>query len=359
MRKYSSVWAFVPLALGAFLLRVYQLFYEVDFSQKHWSLFAVGGVLGAAVLALILLPLFFTDRELSGIQPKAGPVTGGLALLLGAVVIVEVVVGFLSGNVSILLSVSGAVAALFLMMIGINLIFGQNYKFIGIFAIIPVLWACIRLGVNFMKYTNIIHEADNLFDVLKMVSAVLFLFYHAKLLADTDGRRSYRMAQSFGLLCSLFCLICTLPHYLYVFSNGNGGLDTLLSPQLSDLILGLYALVFVLFITKNGRLSSPEEPAEKLATVPASDPETAIEAEPVPPEIRKPMPRFDEDAVIRPEPASVWKKPPSTPEPKEPEERSAEEKQSEHSQEYDETLSKIYDLIEEIKDEKKRNDDAF
>ena len=264
IKKYTPLFAFAFFALASILLWGYELIYAIDektgfIEPGHWSSYLMTGLLLFGICFLIVLP-FFTSKNVVGIKQKKRPVTGVLGIIFGGVLVVETVIAFASSAPpNVIVTISAVAASLFIIFMAINLIFGQNYSFAGVFAIVPAIWACIRLAVNFMKYTTIANISGNLFDVLMMVFTVMFLFYQANLIAGIDTKKSYRFTQGFGLCASLFCLMCTLPRLLLNLDHSS--YETI-NPSLSDLILAIYALVFVVSIIHGNKTTDDKDKPE-------------------------------------------------------------------------------------------------
>lgn len=120
-------------------------------------------------------------------------------------------------------------------------------------ALLTSLWQVYMLITRFNSYTVLTTISDNLLAVLFMIFASLFLIGQARTifgLSRKDGR-NYTIPT--GLCASLTGLVLVVPNYLYMALNGVGMPAPMLGlwESVYVLLLSLYALVFVLNMTRS------------------------------------------------------------------------------------------------------------
>ena len=384
MKKYSSLIAFAVLTVATQLLWGYQLFYTIDertgfVERNHWSQYCMYALLILSIAGLTVLP-FLMSKGIGGIKESKRPVPGAAAALLGGVLVVEAVYGWLSGTADtsvgiekpqLILYISTIIAALFLVFLGINLIIGRNYRVAGAIAIIPSLWACVRLAVNFMKYTTIANISGNLFDVLMMVFSVLFFFYSAKLIAGVDSKKAFRFSLGFSFCAALFCLMCTVPRF---FLNIENSAYETMTPSISDLLIAVYAITFAVSAMSKSKSEDEDdssgpvqaavnkifsqenyfEPEESVEAPVESSPKPITRFIPNPPAESAPEdvpPHTEPQPPVQPVQAPPIKvpQPETVHKPLIIEEATEENNIDPNSKEYKDALSQIYNLIDDIK----------
>lgn len=84
-------------------------------------------------------------------------------------------------------------------------------------ALLPVVWAAVHLIVTWTQYTVIVNIPAYLFDMLKMVSFMLFFYYYARYAGGVPAGRERAGLYSFGLLSLLFGITSAVPAFAAAF----------------------------------------------------------------------------------------------------------------------------------------------
>ena len=83
-------------------------------------------------------------------------------------------------------------------------------------ALLPTIWACVRLAVLFLYYSSIDNGKVDKFDIISSAFLILFFFSQSKIMAYIPGSKLVQKLFAFGLpyvLMSMlynFPLICTI-----------------------------------------------------------------------------------------------------------------------------------------------------
>lgn len=137
-----------------------------------------------------------------------------------------------------------------------SILFSGKKQDIRLAALLPVLWGIINLVSTFMKLTQVANISVYLYKVLQMVFAVLFLYYHARLVGGVSNKREINGVFAFGLPCAFYGLAATVPYYIaHLIDNSKGRL-----PQAGDFVyLGLSLYVIVLLASLMLKKDEPEK----------------------------------------------------------------------------------------------------
>lgn len=257
MKLKHSLFIFIAAVLVTLPIRVYQMLYVIDdatgfFKEGSMSV-PILTVLLVMALAAILVSAFLSGDLFAGaILPRKRTVGGIAALAMGVMLllsslngsVVQLGRGVVTVQQTVYFVFSIITAGAFLLM-GVNFIMGKGYALNGVFALVPVIWACVRLTKQFLEFTTIANISENLYDILMLVFTVLFLFYHAKVLAGMSARKSLDRAVGFGLCAALFAILCTIPRFVLTLNNGGERLGATAQPTLLDLVLAVYIVIMV------------------------------------------------------------------------------------------------------------------
>lgn len=230
---------FIGLA-AAVCARTYLLICDID---PNTGFYYTGGtsimlfnVLLAAVTLLMLLPLF--SKNLCGLAaaPVHSVADGIFCALLALLLIADslsaigAVAARQSGAGAFFSAMLEALAAICFIMLALRS-FGTGGTVPAVISLLPVFWAALRLMSDFMHYTTIINVSAYLYDMLKMVFVMIFLYYYARYAGGVPNGREVRGMLAFGLPAAFFCAISVIPRWAAYLL----GAKTSLTPA-SDLV---------------------------------------------------------------------------------------------------------------------------
>jgi uncharacterized membrane protein YtjA (UPF0391 family) len=111
-------------------------------------------------------------------------------------------------------------------------------------ALLPVLWSVVSLVSTFMSLTQIANISAYLYEVLQMVFAILFLYYHARYTGNISNSRELNGMFAFGLPCAFYGIASTLPQFIsYAINHTKGRLPT--ANDTVFLALSVYIIVLL------------------------------------------------------------------------------------------------------------------
>ena len=248
--------------LGAVPLRVILILYDIDPATGFYTggsgLAMAVNVLLAAVSLFLLTPMVI--RRFQGGVPRlpATPAHGVLAALLAAAMAAEivyqfrlVVVGRTAGNLFIAMAALPA-AVFFIVLAGAA--FGGDLRPLPVLALFPPLWAIVHLAVSFMHYTTIASVSEYMYDMMKMIFVMIFLYYYARCAGRTPNRKEAAGMLAFGLPAVLLTGVSTLPRYI-AWCMGQHRVSLPVPEDVLYLLLAVY-IVYAIIRLKN----APVEP---------------------------------------------------------------------------------------------------
>ena len=272
-----AIAALAAAGIIALPLRVYQLLYAIDkengfYIEGNFSVPVITGIMIAFVAIVFLLCIpGKNDGEI--VNPARNKPVGIAAAFFGGTLIINPLIRHFalaeptSGDmVSLMFAVAAGIS---LIALGVRILTNNFGLLNGVLCIFPVLWGCVRLAVEFMKFTTISNISENLYDVLTMVFTLLFFFSSAKLIIMTEPEKSIKRVFMFGLPAAFFGLITTFPRFAIILLGRKELLHETAMPQVSDFVMAVYIIVFLISIL----LSSMKSGAEFPFAVEAGEPE--------------------------------------------------------------------------------------
>lgn len=125
---------------------------------------------------------------------------------------------------------------------------GKRAEAKGYLAVYGCLWQALMVVTRFNAYTTLTTITDNLFTVLFMLFAAVFLLGQARTVSGIGRRNGCNYAIPSGLCMSLCGFILVLPNYIYMLVTGSGELPALMlgfAESAYILMLSIYAPLFV------------------------------------------------------------------------------------------------------------------
>lgn len=273
---YYSLFAIMVLGvLAAIPLRTCLILYAIDpktgFYVAGSQLVSALNILLIILTALLVLPLLFIKQKGSAPSLKKSMPLGIMAGLLAISMAFDAIVSF--GNVFVsnagagqfITALSEVFAVIFFAVFASKLTTGNIEKeeahSLTLAALVPIIWAALTLIVTFMHYTTIANISEYLFDVLKMVFILLFLYYHARTVGRMPNGKEIKGLFMMGLPAVLFSLVATLPYYIaHIVDSSKGQF-----PQPGSIVYVVFS-VYILFTLVDviKRAKNPVDQAEDL-----------------------------------------------------------------------------------------------
>ncbi len=103
-----------------------------------------------------------------------------------------------------IIGVLAIIAAGSLAYYGASLLFG--FKYPSLLTLAPIIYSCVRLVLDFMRYTGEVTVTDSVFAITTMGLVLLFFYSSGKLIAGVARIRSHILFYSYGLVAAFFCI---------------------------------------------------------------------------------------------------------------------------------------------------------
>ena len=122
-------------------------------------------------------------------------------------------------------AIAAAVSCVYFVVVGVDNFKGtclaQSNKIIALF---PVLWCIFRLMHRFMRTINFLNVSDLLYEMFMCVFLMLFFMTFAQINSKVNGiGASYKLG-IYGLISALLCLLCFIPRFIAMCTQGTAAL---------------------------------------------------------------------------------------------------------------------------------------
>lgn len=264
--KIKLMWLpFIPLLAAGVLLKVYQALFDpkgADVGLAHGGAVTIG--FAAIIIAAFVITgiISYMDKRTSALyEIKRNPLAGGFAIASGALMFVDSANTLMSGLTAVnmidaAMTVVGAVA---LILMGISSFSGSNRtKSAAWLMLMPVIWGVVRTFVTFVSDTTVASESRDMMDIVFMVLGTFFLFNCGMVYVNVSGKNAVKGCFLYGMPFILTSFGYTLSHTIYQIRTGS--FDFMENIRtLEFFAIALYALFFLIELTKNASQRSKEE----------------------------------------------------------------------------------------------------
>lgn len=251
MKQKSSLALYIIASVFMIITRLFQMivmidpetgFYREGFSSAEFILFGAWGV----ILFLIIVFGYLGDPPKDKMPEKAVPL--GVASIF-----LSFAMGFYMYYYSATDRVINAMDFIFIACILASSLFFLIYglALFGIFhmpvylSVIPIVFCGLRLALVFIKYTGMAKISDNILDIGMLVSCLIFMLFHGKIISGIDFKHSVKWGYGIGLAASVICLLCTVPKYYIEFFAHDASIHSTTVPCFVDICLAIYILFFI------------------------------------------------------------------------------------------------------------------
>ncbi len=253
--KQGKIWAVFSLSTAvAVVLRLLQSAFFIDtetgFSKSGGANTAVL-VVTYSLIVICAVAVFIVTTFLSNLQPIHAPdikshkglaVAAFLQAIYGLYTLASVSLDGLKG--------SNIIYALLLLL---NVVFFCIYsissfadiKLSPLLSLMPVFSSLFVLISNFLSYNGVANISENILSIFFMCLQTVFYLYHAKIICDTETRRSCRLILPIGCFTAFCGFICTVPQILLYTVGGSAVLHNSGATELGFLFTAIYATTFI------------------------------------------------------------------------------------------------------------------
>ncbi len=274
--------------IAAVPLRVYQYFKilepETGFYNKiDFSVYVIYILLGIAMVIGIAIPLINRKRIITVSQPKKSSVFLVVSIILAVTLIIDSatqLVGYFDlyeqavsssaqvtqyvkdqgGNILLIQSVFGAIAAIYFFVTGLAVGIGNSdgTKF-KVLAFAPVLWCIFKLLYRFKRTISFVNVSDLLLELFAIVFLMLFFLAFSQVVSAIDASDVYWKLYAYGVPTVTFSLMCFLPRFIVMAVGHSDLLCTHHGISYSDLGVAIYIIYALLSRAKAQTNNSPEQ----------------------------------------------------------------------------------------------------
>ncbi len=226
------------------------------------SLFLILGVVG------VLLTCQMNRKEFPNEYiPQQSRVTGGVAYLTGALLIVQGIATLFRVGTShteglseaelvasgvqhpilySILALTGIAAGIIVLVEASGFWLGRNpLRAVPVATLVPQLWGCMGLVILFIKFTEVVNTDENIYLILSMVFLLLFFSAQAKLLAGIEENRNMRLAYGFGLSAILLGVVTAAPDIIAFVIGAQQADGYLMLDRIMIFVLSCYVGAFL------------------------------------------------------------------------------------------------------------------
>ncbi len=252
---------------AAIPLMVNLILYSIDpathFYLDNAKLVPVVNMLLIILTVALVIPLFVKRAgRYEGFSSKRQPVFSVFSFLLGLSLCCSSAYSLMNtfkagGAGNFLTGLTGLLAAIFFFVFAVIKFQGRQVD-LRLMALLPVLWGVVILISTFMNLTQIANISAYLYEILQMVFAILFLYYHARFAGDLSNRREINGMFAFGLPCAFYGIASTLPQFIsYAINHSRGRLPT--ANDAAFLAMSVYIIVLlVTLLVQKADVTEPD-----------------------------------------------------------------------------------------------------
>lgn len=260
--KHQRLFVFSAFSLiSVVIIRTIQLMFLTDNKTGFFitGLEGIGTALTVLAVLLIVLSgmmIFLGKKEKIDPVPTPSYLVGGTAILAGVAHIIEPLLGT-EGLISVpqilltlrllLLPIAGAVFIYF----GLSIILEKNPHF-GL-SVFLVLCLVIRLMTSFIGLTGMSNISENMFDVLMLVSTLIFILFFSKAICGLSRSTGYRRLIAVGVTAVLFTAASSLPTIIVSVIMGVNLSHTPIDSPITGIFTALFIACYLINICRKNK----------------------------------------------------------------------------------------------------------
>ena len=245
----TAFWVLLPLSV---VLRLLQLLFTVEtktgFFLREYETFGNIMLIAIFIFAAISAIFCFTSHRCPENPPKVNVFLGVASFLLSASILIELQTETFPITVQwwliLLLKLTGLLTAAFFVCYGLN--FFTKVKIPALAFIIPVIYLIVRVVCDFTAISSLALISDNLILMISYSAILWFMLNFAKLYNGIDSQNNCRKLMASSTFAVILCFTQSIPHILINFVTKNSYLHTSFPVNLNILLMGIFALTFML-----------------------------------------------------------------------------------------------------------------
>lgn len=258
--KNLKVFIFSAFALvSAVALRTIQLLFFTDSKTGFYKegLEVVGTtlmVILVAVIAIASLLIFLFEKKKVNPAPSSSALLGCAALFAGIANFAEPFLGEVSlssvpptllGLRMVLIFASGAVLCWF----GIAILF--DAKLHPALSIVLIVTWVVRLMSSFICFTRMSNISENLYDVLMLISTLVFMLIFGKAICGFSTSETNRKLIASGIAAVLFTAASSIPCIIAYLTSDFAFIHIPVDSPITGLFTAFFIAVYLIDICKN------------------------------------------------------------------------------------------------------------
>lgn len=293
MKSKSDIIYKLPIFISLFALlvtiplRVYQYFKVLEpdtgfYSEINFSVYVIYFLLGAAMIASIVIPLIHKKQIIPVPSIKKSPAFLVVSLILAITIIIDSAGQLMNyfdlydsaaasgmavseyvknqgGTLLLLQAVSGAVAAVYFFVSGLAVSIGNmDGSKLKILALTPVLWCIFKLLYRFKRTISFINVSDLMLELFEIVFLMLFFLAFAQTVSKIDVPTVFWKIYAYGIPAAMFALICFVPRFIVMVTGNSDLLNAHHAVSYSDIGAAVY-IIYNLLARVKAQTTEPEE----------------------------------------------------------------------------------------------------
>jgi hypothetical protein len=257
--KNTKIFVFSAFALiSAVILRTIQLLFLTDSVTGFYKegLEALGTSLMVVIVLVIAISsflIFLFEKQKVSAMPSNSILLGCSALFAGLANLFEIffnqaslstVPAFLLGLRVILILASAVVLCWF----GISILFGKSIR--PAFSIVLVVTWVIRLMSSFICFTGMSNISENLYDVLMLISTLVFFLFFGKAICKISNSSTNRGVIATGIAAVLFTAVSSIPCLIAYMAGDFAFVHVPIDSPVTGLFMTFFISVYLVDICK-------------------------------------------------------------------------------------------------------------
>ena len=257
---------FAAAAIIALPVRTLQYFTVIEsdtgfFIKNDWSIYLLGAVTGAAIIAMLILGLVKRKKIDYSLETTKRPGQGILSFTAAA--------GLLMNAVSIAMeimelhfvpqeekaarliitvqAVFAVLGAIYFVALGTSYISGKsNGSEYRLISLAPVLWSIFRLIFRFTRTISYIKVSDLILEMAMIVFCISFFMAFAQVNSRVDSNGKEWKIAAYGLPAALLALLCFVPRFIVMITGSADLLNEQSPAEYCDFGVALFIISTVL-----------------------------------------------------------------------------------------------------------------
>ena len=258
--KHLKIFIFAALALVSVItIRTIQLLFLTDSKTGFYKdgmegLGTTLMVILVGIIAITSLLIFVFEKVKISTTPSSSPLLGCAALFAGIANFAEpflnevsfsAVPNFLVGLRVIMILASAATLCWF----GIAILF--NTKFHSSLSIVLIVTWVVRLMSSFICFTGMSNISENLYDLLMLISTLVFFLFFGKSLCGISKSTTNRKLIAIGFAAVLFTAASSIPCLVAYVASGSAFVHIPIDNPVTGLFMAFFISVYLIDICKN------------------------------------------------------------------------------------------------------------